>query len=175
VDVSLSTEEAGGRTYYQLSLVGGDGGGVSDVHYTYDAGYLLAAPSRALLDRGLQARESRYGLLDSAKVRALMPSDSFLNFSGLVYQDVGSELQPLLEGATQLAGQLSEEQQALISEISEEALSPTLLSVYGEPRAIRVVATMEGEILGGALSRLFGAGQLLGLGGILQDVEESTH
>jgi hypothetical protein len=51
--------EAGGRTFYTLKSV--DFG--LEVHYAYADGYLVAAPSRALVDRALSYRESGYTLL----------------------------------------------------------------------------------------------------------------
>ena len=54
--VTLTEDEAGGRTCYTLRCTEKDS--PFEVHYIYVDGYLVAGPSRALLERALQHRES---------------------------------------------------------------------------------------------------------------------
>jgi len=124
----------------------------------------VAAPSRVLVDRAIDTKNSQYSLLDSAKVQALMPVDGFINFSGIVYQDLGSVLGPIAEMASGLSGQLTPEQQQLIAEVTAESLAPALVSFYGEENSLRVVGTTEGGLLGGAFGRVLAAGEMLSLG-----------
>jgi len=161
--ITLSSESERGRTYYLLAA-GSDDGEPVEVHYLYDQGYLVAAPSRAMLDRALRTRASHFSLLDSQQLQDLMPVDEYLNFSGLVYQNVGSLVSPLLSKIAGVGAQLSPEQGQLVEELAAETLSPSLYSFYGEDDEIRVVATSEGALLGGALDRLLGAAQWMGLG-----------
>ncbi|HEX5761346.1 MAG TPA: FecR domain-containing protein, partial [Thermoanaerobaculia bacterium] len=50
--VTLTEDEAGGRTWYTLRCAGGaEGEEAFEVHYTFADGFLLAGPSRALLER----------------------------------------------------------------------------------------------------------------------------
>ena len=166
--LALSSESERGRTYYLLEASAEDGQPV-EVHYLYDQGYLIAAPSRALLDRAVQTRTSHFTFLSSETLQDLMPVDGFLNFSGLVYQDVGSLLSPIAGAVAGVGAQLSPEQRQLVQEVAAETLSPSLYSFYGEQFEIRVVATTQSALLGGALDRLIGAGQLLGLSSVLGD------
>jgi len=83
--------ETGGRTYYELkspefSLVA--------LNYTYAYGYLIAAPSRALVENAIKYKESGHTLLQSAKFKASLPEDKQANFSAMVYQNVSSLLEP---------------------------------------------------------------------------------
>lgn len=83
--------EVGGRTFYELkspevSLVA--------LNYAYAYGYLIAAPSRALVENAINYKESGHTLLGSAKFKASLPEDKQANFSAMVYQNVGSLLDP---------------------------------------------------------------------------------
>jgi hypothetical protein len=64
---SLTWEQAdlGGRMYYTLRS---SDFGFLEVNYTYANGYLIVGPSRALVQKALQSRESGSSLLRSAKV-----------------------------------------------------------------------------------------------------------
>jgi ABC-type multidrug transport system fused ATPase/permease subunit len=70
---------------------------VPEIHYVYTDGYLLAAPSQALLDSSIQNRANGYTLTSSAAFTALIPHDQYTNFSAMVYYNVGSTLSPLVE------------------------------------------------------------------------------
>ncbi len=83
--------EIGGRTFYELkspefSLV--------TLNYAYAYGYLIAAPSRALVENAIKYKESGHTLLQSAKFKASLPEDKQANFSAMVYQNVNSLLEP---------------------------------------------------------------------------------
>ena len=83
--------EIGGRTFYTLKSV--ELG--LEVNYAYANGYLIAAPSRALVDRALKYKESGYTLLHSPRFIATLPEDKQANFSALFYHNLGSVLAPL--------------------------------------------------------------------------------
>ena len=83
--------DVGGRTFYELkspdvSLV--------SLNYAYAYGYLIAAPSRALVENAINYKESGRTLLASSKFQASLPADKQANFSAMVYQNVSSLLQP---------------------------------------------------------------------------------
>jgi ferric-dicitrate binding protein FerR (iron transport regulator) len=87
----LERAEAGGRTYYTLkSLDLGIG-----LDYTYANGYLIAAPSQALVDRALRYRDSGYTLPRSSRFTAALPADGNANFSALFYHNLGPIIEPL--------------------------------------------------------------------------------
>jgi hypothetical protein len=170
--VQLAASDVDGRTYYELTASGVEG--EHSIVYSFADGYMVAAPSRVLVDRAMQTRASQYTLLDAPQLSRLMPVDSQLHFSGLAYQDVGSLLGPLAETASKLNSQLTPEQQQMVAELSADALAPSLVGVYGETDSIRVVGTTEGGLLGGAFDRLLGAGQMLEMGRMLQSVGSPT-
>ena len=62
-------------------------------------GYLVAAPSRALVMQAIRTRESGETLGRSARFRALFPPDRDAHVSGLVYQNMGPTIRSLLAGA----------------------------------------------------------------------------
>ncbi len=83
--------ESGGKTFYTLKSL--DFG--LEVNYTYAYGYLVAAPSRALVENAIKYRDSGYTLLQSSKFKATLPEDKQANFSAMVYQNVGSVIAPI--------------------------------------------------------------------------------
>ena len=85
--------DIGGRTYYTLKSL--DFG--LEVDYTYANGYLVAGPSRALVENSVKYRESGYTLLHAPRFVATLPEDKQANFSALIYQN----LSPVLGGIAQ--------------------------------------------------------------------------
>jgi FecR protein len=130
--IQLQQQTANGRTYYTLSSA--DHQGLPEIHYIYTDGYLLAAPSQALLDRAIQSRATGYTLARSAAFTALIPRDQYANFSAMVYYNVGSSLSPLIERFNNNQA-LTDKQQQTLQEIAGN-LKPTLIAAYGEPDRI---------------------------------------
>ncbi len=131
----LEKQQAGGRTYYALRGLQQ----APEIHYVFTGGYLLAAPSRALLDRAIQNRESGYILSRSAKFTALLPRDSHTNFSGMVYHALGDLVAPLAKGMKGVQG-LTPEQQKAIEGVAAGA-TPSLILLYGENDRIELAGT----------------------------------
>jgi hypothetical protein len=128
--VHLEAEQADTVTYHALR-----GGGLPfEVHYAFSAGYLVAAPSRALVMRAIQARESGRSFATSERLRTLAPADAEPNASGLVYQNLG----PLLGGLLS-ALPVQPAQRASVEKLTSEA-KPSLLFVYGDEDRIRMAA-----------------------------------
>lgn len=152
---TLEREDVGGRTFYTLR-VGSTG---VPFHYTYVDGYLLAAPQRSLLERAIQNKESGYVLAGSQTFRDLLPQDGRVNFSALVYQNVGPLLKPL---AQQMSGvQLTPEQRASVAALSD-GTPPSLAYAYGEQDRIIVATSGAGSLasqLGGAMLGVHGGDQ----------------
>jgi hypothetical protein len=82
--------ESGGKTFYELKTAEFP----VAINYAYAYGYLIAAPSRALVENAIKYKESGHTLLGSAKFKASLPEDNQANFSAMVYQNVGSLLGP---------------------------------------------------------------------------------
>lgn len=83
--------EIGGRTFYELKSPDVP---LASLNYAYAYGYLIAAPSRALVENAIKYKESGRTLLSSAKFQASLPADKQANFSAMVYQNVSSLTEP---------------------------------------------------------------------------------
>ena len=126
----LEAEQVGAETYYVLR-----GGLPFELHYALTDGYLVAAPSRALVMKAIRTRASSETLARSARFRALFPPDRDVNVSGIAYQNLGPIVGSLL--AVPGAGRLSPDQRRSYEALARDA-RPTLLCAYGEEGAIRV-------------------------------------
>jgi len=136
----LEKTPAGGRTYYALSGLKQ----APEVHYVFNGGYLLAASSRALLDRSIQNRDSGYSLVRSAKFTELLPRDARPNFSAMVYHALGDLMAPLARGVKG-AKALTPEQEKTLESVAAGA-KPSLILVYGENDRIELAGT--GSLVG---------------------------
>ncbi len=110
-------------------------------------GYLVAAPSRALIDQAIAYRDSGVGIAASAVFRNLLPDNGFTDCSALVYRDLGSLLEavpPEMIGELEFADALS------------DGLSQGLVCIFGGTDRITAAAT--GGSLVGLASTLGMAG-----------------
>ena len=83
-----------GRTYYMIA--GGDGSPLTEAHYTFADGYLIAGPTRALVASALQVKTSRrfhhaLAAISSRWCRATTTPTS----PPSIYQNLGTTLAPL--------------------------------------------------------------------------------
>ena len=86
-------ETVDGRTYYMLAAA--DPNPLTEAHYTFANGYLLAAPTRALLVKALETKATGASITHAAKFMAMEPRDRYANYSALVYENFGRTLAPL--------------------------------------------------------------------------------
>jgi DNA-binding FrmR family transcriptional regulator len=129
--ITLTEAQVGGRTFYSVeSQVGGL---ATQYAYTFADGYMIMAPSRALLLAALQTHAAGTSLAHSASFHALLPTDTQANFSGMIYQNLSPILKPL-------AGQLSSQQLALIQQLAVDA-KPSVFCAYGESDRIQVASS----------------------------------
>jgi len=127
----LESEDVGGQAYHVIR-----GARLPvELHYALAEGYLVAAPSRALVMRALQTRASGDTLARSASFRALFPPDRDVNVSGLVYENLGPMVRSLLDAPG--AGTLTADQRRSLDGLTRDA-RPAVLCAYGEPSAVRV-------------------------------------
>ncbi|HLJ14342.1 MAG TPA: FecR domain-containing protein [Bryobacteraceae bacterium] len=119
----------------------------AEIDYTFSDGYLIAAPTAALLQAAIQNRSAGITLTRSSTFQALLPADGYTNFSGLVYQNVGPALAPL-------AGQLSS--LGVSVDTFTQNSTPSLVYAYGEPN--RIVVASNGSFFGLGLDALVGGG-----------------
>lgn len=148
-------ESADGRTYYGVSGPQGDD---HAFRFTYDEGYLVAAPNRALVDRAIRFKESGYTLESSARFTKLLPADGRANFSALLYQDALALLEPLAEKIAE--SQLTDSQRSAIEALRGQS-EPTLAYAYGEPSRIVFAARGVNDLLAAGLPGILGLGGAL--------------
>ncbi len=153
--VELRQEEAGGRVFYSLDTE------LFDIHYTFEDGYMVMAPSRTLLDRAIRFRDSGYSIVDSSRFTALLPADGKNNFSGLIYQDLSSVMSSVAERLAQ--GQLTDEQRATLEAMKSADTSPMLGYAYGEESSILIAASSENDALSSVLLHMLGMKNPAGL------------
>jgi hypothetical protein len=148
-----------GHTYYTIAAV--DAGPLMEAHYTFDRGYLIAGPTRALVEHALQVNAAGTSIKHSGKFLDLTPRDQHVNFSVVIYQNLGTSLAPLAALAGAFAPQAASGRGNLLQGMNN--IKPTLYAVYGEPD--RITMTANSDVLASTLTSLL-SGNLLGMTGI---------
>jgi len=149
--VQFTSEQAGALRYYTLTSSKSS----MEIDYVFTDGYLLIAPSRGLLTTSIQSRSTGMTLARSSNFRNQLPQDGYLNFSALLYYNLGSAVGPLVD-QLKSSGLMTPEQQQSAALLTENR-EPVLIYAYGEPDRILVASR----------SGFFGLGldTLLGLNG----------
>jgi FecR protein len=145
VQLRTARETADGRAWYLLGW--GAETPLSVAHYTFASGYLIAAPTRALVLRALETSANGTGLARASSFTDLLPHDSYMDFSAVVYQNLGTTLAPFAGLLGPKAGELTH-------------LKPLLVAAYGEPDRITLAST--GDLLGMSFSN-FLSGSVFGI------------
>jgi hypothetical protein len=165
-ELALSSEQGGGRTWHRLDTR------YAGFSWVYVDGYLLAAPSRALLERTLDQRAAGATLPASGRFRELLPRDERADFSALLYQNVGPLLAPVAGGLSRMGGEgLSDSQRQALSALTADA-KPTVAYAYGEPDRVIFAGTGPGGPFGLGLQALSGFGGLAVMGDVLGEAAE---
>jgi len=162
--LELREQARGARRFYELQSLDT---GIS-AHYLYTDGYLVAAASRALLGRALQVRDSGLNVTSSPKFTALLPRDGQVNFSAVVFTDLGSVLGPLSGAIASATSQLPPEQRMMIEQLGA-ASTPSLTLAYGESDQIIFVNRSEGGLLGAAVRSLLRLDSMLDVQQLLDE------
>jgi hypothetical protein len=144
----IAQEVVEGRTYYMIA--GGDGSPLTEAHYTFADGYMIAGPTRALVSRALQVKIGRASITHSAAFVALLPRDHYNNFSALIYQNLGTTLAPIVSLLGGMVPQGRGPQANVMQGLSN--MKSTLIAVYGEPDRISVAT--RGNLMGMSFSNL---------------------
>ena len=136
-----------GRVFYSLAYTpeNGRSNPLTQAQYTFADGYLIAAPSRALIASALEAKATHLSIAHAPGFLSLAPRDHFANFSAVLYENLGPAVAPL-------ASLLSTPEQAR----SWNGLKPALVAAYGAPDQITVAGSS--ELLGGNLRDLVSGG-----------------
>ncbi len=132
--LTLNQAQVGGRTFYTIqSQSPGLTSVTSEYDYTFDDGYMIVAPSRALLIAAIETHANGTSLAHSASFRALLPSDNQANFSAMLYQNLSPILKPL-------ASQLNSGQLAMLQQLAADS-KPSVMCAYGESDRIEVASS----------------------------------
>jgi hypothetical protein len=142
----------GAQTYYKLRSV--DFG--FEVNYTYSNGYMIVAPTKAMLQLALQYRESGTTLLKSQRFTSALPEDGNANFSAILYHDLAPLMQPIADKVTGMGQQMSDEQRKALAAFAADT-PPTLAYAYAQGDRITIAANTEGGPFG------LSTGSILGL------------
>jgi hypothetical protein len=151
--IAIESSEADGQRYYSIhDLTSGN----VVAQYTFSDGYMILAPSRALLMQALQARANGDSLARSASFRALLPKDDNDNYSAVAYQNLSPVLSPLLSN-------FSGEVATALNQLAADA-KPTAICAWGKDSRIEVASD----------SRLFGF-DILTLGALMNSGNKLSH
>lgn len=166
--IQLTEERASGRSWYTIA----GNGETPEVHYVYEDGYLVAAPSRALVERALQQRASGVTLAGTPKLRDLLGEDGQVNVSALLYRN----LAPLAESAGKILPQGVGPNGRGPRELANLLLGEGPSVVYGYAEADRILFGSSGDTpLGFNLQSLAGLGSVMGMAGNLHDEAEQNE
>jgi hypothetical protein len=134
--ITLSQESSGGTTFYKV--LGTDGQHSTDITYAFVDGYMIIAPSRALVMNAISIHQSGNSLARSNGFRSLLPQDQHADVSAVLYQNLAPVVGPIMN-------QLTPSQSQSLQQLAAET-KPSVVCAYGDPQAITVASA----------SRLFG-------------------
>ena len=154
-NLRTSQETADGHTFYMIAAAVPNP--LTEAHYTFAGGYLVAGPTRALVTRALQVKDAGTSIARSATFLSMEPRDGHVNFSAVVYQNLGTTLAPLA-GLLEAFGRGGRGPQ--IPDLGN--LKPSLIAAYAEPDRITVATNR--NVLGKSMTDLL-SGNLLGMAG----------
>jgi hypothetical protein len=149
--LSIEGTASGDRTFYAVKSA--DVG--LEVHYTFANGYLIAAPSRAMLEQAISNREAGNTLVHSSRFMSSMPQDGNANFSAIFYHDLAPLMGNLAEKMKSRGGDAAGKEKQMLGSIDPNG-PPTLAYVYAQSDRITVAANTEGGAFGLSPASLIG-------------------
>jgi hypothetical protein len=111
--------------------------------------------------RALQMKTAGTSIKHSSKFLELTPRDQHVNFSAVIYQNMGTSVAPLAALAGAFLSQRSGGRGNPLQGMNN--VKPALYAVYGEPD--RITMTANGDVLGSTLASLL-SGNVMGMAGI---------
>jgi hypothetical protein len=138
--ITLESSVSGDRTFYSVKSEKG-----LEMNYVYTDGYLVAAPTRALLEQSLRNRDAGNTLVTSARFRSSLPQDGNANFSAILYHDLAPLMQTLAEKMKTTGGSEQDKQKLAMFDASAP---PTLAYAYAQGDRITFAANTEGGAFG---------------------------
>jgi ferric-dicitrate binding protein FerR (iron transport regulator) len=156
-----SQETSDGRTWYMIAAAAPNP--LTEAHYTFADGYLVAGPTRALVARALQVKGAGTSIARSASFLSMEPRDGHVNFSAVVYQNLGTTLAPLAGLLSAFGGAGVPSGPGGRNPLQNLGnLKPSLIAAYGEPD--RITVATNGNVLGKSMTDLL-SGNLAGMAG----------
>lgn len=149
--LSLETSTSGSNTFYAIKSA--DAG--LEFNYTFANGYLIAAPSKALLEQSLSNRDAGNTLVRSSRFMSALPQDGNTNFSAIFYHDLAPLIGPLAEKMKNAAGNNAENGLGSLASIDSNA-PPTLAYAYAQGDRITLAANTDGGPFGLSPANLIG-------------------
>jgi FecR-like protein/putative zinc finger protein len=134
-DIVIETSQVGAQPFYSLHDLKS---GRVVAQYAFADGYMVMAPTRALVLEAFEIRASGNSLSHAQAFRALLPKDANEDYSAVVYQNLGPVLTPLL---SQFGGKSAD----AIRELAADS-RPTAICAWGKDTRIEAASD----------SRLFG-------------------
>ena len=133
--VQFTEEQVAGRTWYKLASA------LMPVEFnlTFSDGYLLIASSRPTIEKAIQNRQTGRSLSRSQQFRSLLPVDSDVNTSAVLYFNTGSGLKDLANQAKDGLN-LTDAQKASIAKLVNSS-EPVLICAYAGDRNLTVAST----------------------------------
>ena len=162
--LSWDKTESGDRTFYTLKSADF---GLVEVNYVYSRGYMIVAPSRALIERALAARDNGASLAHSSKFTAGLPADGNANFSAVFYHNLAPLVQPFAQQIANSAESLPQGPQQAVKAMAAD-MSPTLAYAYAQGDSITFAANTEGGPFGLSPATLLGMPHALEMQNIIQ-------
>jgi ferric-dicitrate binding protein FerR (iron transport regulator) len=135
-EVTLSQQTSGGITFYTVQV--NESRKNFEIDYAFVDGYMVIAPSRALVMSAINTRQSGNSLSRSDNFRSLLPKDEHADVSAVLYQNLAPVVGPIMN-------QLTPSQLQSLQQLAAET-KPSVVCAYGDPQAITIASE----------SRLFG-------------------
>jgi hypothetical protein len=150
--IVVESEDTGNRTDWVVRFTGPEAALVGGMmRYTFADGYLIAAPSRVLIDRAIEQRGNGYVLARSTAFSALLPADGHVDLSAFVWEHLGPTVGPL---AAKVSGALASDEMKSLEAMAAES-RPRLVTAYAEDDRIVIGSRGDagiGEMLGSIVS-----------------------
>jgi hypothetical protein len=155
--------DVAGRMFYKLRSA--DIG--VEINYTFANGYMIVGPSRALVERAVQLKETGTTLLHSSKFIAGLPADGNANFSAVFYHNLAPLVQPFAEHIGNAAKNLPSGPQEAVKAMAAD-MPPTLAYAYAQGDNITFAANTDGGPFGLSPATILGMPNALEMQNIIQ-------
>ena len=133
--LQIESSEVDSQRYYAIRNLGTQ---TIVAQYTFADGYMIVAPTRALLIDALHTYTTGNSLAHSDAFKALLPKDDHDNYSAIAYQNLSPVLTPLLS-------QVSGNEAIAVRKLAADA-KPTAVCAWG--RDNRIEAESDSSLLG---------------------------